>query len=347
MKIKRNLRQNLQKIRYFNKFYGIHTGNKVGGKIELASKIIKRSLVRTLRPLEFDPSILQIEIATKCNLDCWMCDRANRLNEYEINQSMSYERYKELVKKHPNLLAIYLSGLGEPLLNSDLTKMIKFNSAKGIFSYMITNGLLLNENMYRELVKAGLGWLTISLDSIKNYSEVRKGGRFDVLNDNIDTVMRLRKEGYFVLTSFTVTVTNENVSEIEEIITYGMLKGVDKIYIQDVQTNPRVKASNTITESEYLSLKKMAESYGNAIEIELMFNRFSRMNRCTRPWEVAYYSVTGDYLFCCYTDKRISFGNIYDDGFQKCNENIRGLLLDLKQERTPEICSRCTLVVNT
>ena len=344
MKIKPFFRQNLQKIRYFNKFYRIYSKNKANNKTNLAFKIIRKKVARTLRPIGFSPFVLQIEITTKCNLDCSMCDRNNRLKEYEINQSMTFEKYRKIVKKHSNLLAIYLSGLGEPILNSDLLDIIEFTSNNGIFPYMITNGLLLTGDLYKKLVKSGLGWLTISLDSIRNYSDIRKKGNFDTLNDNINTFIELRKQGYSVPISFTITVTNQNISEIEEIINYGINKGIDKVFIQDVRSNSKIKETDKITELDYMVLKERIKSYRNIIGIELMFNRFNRTNRCTRPWEVAFYSVKGDYLFCCYTDKRISFGNILYEDFPKCNQNTRKLLMDLKRRKIPEMCRGCTLV---
>lgn len=344
MKIRPFVRKNLQKVAYLKNFYRIYSKNKAHNMMDLAFRIIIKKAITTLKPKRISPTALQIEITTKCNLDCSMCDRKNRLRDHEINQSMSFEKYREIIKRHPNVLAVYLSGLGEPILNNDLLDIVEFTANNGIFPYMITNGLLLNGDLYKRLVKAGLGWLTISLDSIKYYSNIRRNGNFDILDHNITNFITLRKLGYFIPISFTITVTNQNVSEIEDIINYAINKGIDKVFIQDVRSNSKIQESDKIAESDYLVLREKIQSYRNSIGIDLMFNRFNRISKCTRPWEVAFYSVEGDNLFCCYTDKRISFGNIFHDGFPKCRHHTESLIQNLRKGEIPEICRGCTIV---
>ena len=68
------------------------------------------------------PRKLNIEVTTRCNLDCAMCMR--RVWK-EDTGDMSLETYKALLPVFPEIEAANVIGIGEPLLNENIFEMIR------------------------------------------------------------------------------------------------------------------------------------------------------------------------------------------------------------------------------
>ena len=98
----------------------------------------------------------------RCNLSCAYC------NEYDdFSQPVPVPE----LKKRIDILAelgttiITISG-GEPLLHPDLDEVIRHIRGRGIIAGLITNGYLLVASRIRELNRAGLDHLQISIDNV-------------------------------------------------------------------------------------------------------------------------------------------------------------------------------------
>ncbi len=82
--------------------------------------------------------------------------------------SMSLSTFGRLAESLRHVEALVLNGIGEPLLNGDLTEMVSL--ARGLMPHqswigLQTNGLLLDENTAGKLLQAGLNRLCLSLDA--------------------------------------------------------------------------------------------------------------------------------------------------------------------------------------
>jgi molybdenum cofactor biosynthesis enzyme MoaA len=64
--------------------------------------------------MDDNPKKLNIEVTTRCNLDCVMCMRKVWK---EDSGDMTLETYKALLPAFSKIEAINLIGIGEPLLN--------------------------------------------------------------------------------------------------------------------------------------------------------------------------------------------------------------------------------------
>ncbi len=68
------------------------------------------------------PRKLNIEITTRCNLNCAMCMR----NVWkEGSGDMSLDTYRALLPAFPELESANIIGIGEPLLHNDVIEMIR------------------------------------------------------------------------------------------------------------------------------------------------------------------------------------------------------------------------------
>jgi MoaA/NifB/PqqE/SkfB family radical SAM enzyme len=75
---------------------------------------------REMELLHSEP-IFDIELSSKCNINCVMCPRTKIRRKLEI---MSLTSIKVLIDWLPNNAKAMLCGLGEPLLNKDIFFLI-------------------------------------------------------------------------------------------------------------------------------------------------------------------------------------------------------------------------------
>lgn len=141
------------------------------------------------------PLQLNIELTANCNLRCKMCYR-----NYDIKVregTLSVDDIMLLVKQFSemHIPSLWLSG-GEPLLHPNIQEILRaFASVKPVDYWMVTNGLLLSEEIAETIVDAKLTWLSISIDAstVDAYKKIR-GGDYQRLLNNIDQFLTIREE---------------------------------------------------------------------------------------------------------------------------------------------------------
>lgn len=114
------------------------------GNISLLRKIKNRSL-------SF-PSTILVEVTNDCMLNCIMCPHSQLKDKTGY---MPFDLLKKIIdecSRHYSLRDLVFSGIGEPLLHSQLLEMSKFTKRKGIPKVrLITNGILLTMQKTEEI----------------------------------------------------------------------------------------------------------------------------------------------------------------------------------------------------
>ncbi len=82
---------------------------------------------------------LQVEPASKCNLNCKICVRQNL---DKLGFTLSLDNFKKILKSG-DFRYVGLHGWGEPLLNPELFQMIEYAESKGVYTNLTTNGTLI------------------------------------------------------------------------------------------------------------------------------------------------------------------------------------------------------------
>lgn len=122
------------------------------------------------------PWRLTISPAQICNFKCYFCTHS--LNHKEVEKTgfsfrnMTFEEFKILadqLRQFPEAVKlIVFSGMGEPLLNPDLSKMIRYLKENHIAerAEMYSNATLLTEKLVHDLVDAGLDSFKVSIEGL-------------------------------------------------------------------------------------------------------------------------------------------------------------------------------------
>ena len=101
-----------------------------------------------------------LDIIRGCNIKCNACYN---------NSEFKIKTYNEVLADYQKIISVRkISSIaiigGEPLLNPDLIKIVKFLKSEGLSVELFTNGLLLDEDKVRELAIAGVDLVFLHID---------------------------------------------------------------------------------------------------------------------------------------------------------------------------------------
>lgn len=168
------------------------------------------------------PLHLDIESTNTCNLKCPMCGR-NWMKEKlgHIDWNLFVKIIDEASKYR--LPSIKLNYRGEPLLNPDIARMVKYAKQKGILEVQFnTNGVLLDKKKTEQLIDARLDRIIFSFDGAtkKTYEKIRKGSNYDIVVKNIKNLVKIRdkKNMKRPLVRVQMVKMPENKKEVERFI---------------------------------------------------------------------------------------------------------------------------------
>src|SRR5260370_35646309 len=108
------------------------------------------------------PRSIYIEPTSRCNELCQQCPRT--LLSREDDRDLNFDNFRFIVDQFPVLERVVLHGLGDPLLNKELPRMIRYLNARGTYVLFNSNGILLNAKRGQELIDAGLDEYRLSMD---------------------------------------------------------------------------------------------------------------------------------------------------------------------------------------
>lgn len=304
------------------------------------------------------PYKVDIEPTTKCFLHCRYCQvpywSRNKLHNLSIDDFIS------IVDSMPYLLEMKLQGQGEPLLNSDLFKMIEYATNNKIIVRFNTNGILLNETNRKEILKCGLFELRISMDGAtkKTNELMRCGLDFEKVINNVRKLSELRRSNQLPLLNVWMLLTQNNLAELVDMVDLCHEMGVDGLKVQtklstrdDEDIEKRV-VEDTIDvncdEVKKIFEKAMLQAKEKDIDLEIITNKWrTKENPCWWLWNSAYISLDGFVVPCSIINdpESLNFGNIREETFYDiwCGEKynqFRNKILDMN------ICDLCKWCYN-
>jgi MoaA/NifB/PqqE/SkfB family radical SAM enzyme len=156
----------------------------------LLSEIPEDSPITRLQHAE-----VRYEVTDHCNATCIMCPR----DEHEHGREhgiMDQGKYERSIDEVVSLGAqkIVLTGFGEPMLDKRLEKKIAYAKSKGLSTYIITNGSVLNSKRAQGILEAGLDEMRVSFYGMgrDTYNVVMQGLDYEKTRDGLLDFLALR-----------------------------------------------------------------------------------------------------------------------------------------------------------
>lgn len=144
------------------------------------------------------PLLVDIELASICNLTCPMCYTITDEFKQQVNTTrMDFDLYKRIIDEIGGKVpAIRLSLRGEPTLHTKIVECIEYAKAHGIKEVsMLTHGGKLTLPYFEKIARAGIDWITISVDGVgETYERIRKPIKFDDLLGKIRAIKHYKDE---------------------------------------------------------------------------------------------------------------------------------------------------------
>jgi radical SAM protein with 4Fe4S-binding SPASM domain len=204
-------------------------------------------------PSAFVPLVLSWNVTRKCNLKCPHC-YINATTQ-ELKNELNTEEAKMLMDQISEVSRplLILSG-GEPLLRKDIFELIRYGSAKGFKMGLGSNGSLIDDRVAKELKKAGIATVSVSLDSsIPEQHDAFRGieGSWE---KTVAAIRALKEQN--VLVQVNTTVTQQNYGEIEDILLLAERLGVENFHLFFLVPTGRGVKVTDISPSKYETMIK-------------------------------------------------------------------------------------------
>lgn len=206
---------------------------------------------------------LRLSVTDRCNLRCGYCMPEEHYSWLQKAEVLTLAEIKVLVDAFCLLgvRKLRLTG-GEPLMRPDLVELVKMLKANEQLEdiAMTTNGMML-EGLAKGLQQAGVGRITVSLDSLREerfFALAQRKG----LSKVIAGLTALRDLGYEKTKVDTVVLRGVNDDEIIDLIEFGREVQAQVRFIEymDVGGATRWSMDKVVTKTEIL--ERVENHYG-------------------------------------------------------------------------------------
>jgi len=314
----------------------------INGSKVLSSFYISRLLKR---PVQWGyPVSVSFEPTTSCNLRCPECPSGLRQFSRPTGMLQNDFFTRTINEIHKELLYLIFYFQGEPYLNPDFLKMVKYASEKNIYTATSTNAHYLNDEAARKTVESGLDRLIISIDGTTQevYQQYRVGGHLDKVLEGAKNIMKWKKElkskTPFVFFQFLVVKPNEH--QVEDIKRLAREVGVDEVRFKTAQVYEYETDPNNLipTIDKYSRYKKNTDGSYSA--------KNKLANRCWKMQHANVITWDGLVVPCCFDkDATHQLGNLKTQSFKEIwhNANYKQFRTELmKSRKNIDICANCS-----
>jgi len=295
------------------------------------------------------PRVVFIEVTNHCNLLCETCPRT--FVSYETPKTLGWDDFVRIVEQFPDMQRAVLHGIGEPLINRDLPRMIEHLKARGVTALFNTNGTLLTEAWGRALIASGLDEMRCSIDGARpqTYAAIRGAPLLPKIVANLRRFTRLQRDlgAPSPRVSIWMTGMRENIEELPDLVRLAAKVGVAEVcmqrmvyYVDAGQAPGMLDAGHGLFDDFDAQADRAvaeAESVAAALGVTLTASGATDPRRslkaarqkdarpwaaCLRPWTTAYVTANGNCLPCCISPfatadyESLKLGNLFERDFE-------------------------------
>ncbi len=300
-----------------------------------------------------NPYMIDWAITNKCDLNCLHC---RGIDKPELDSRTILKIAEEIPLLKPGWVII--EG-GEPLLRKDLFEIIEIIFRSKIRIYLISNGMVLDEDIARRLAEFNVN-LMISMDGSdrESYERIRKGASFKRLKESIAIAKK-----YGILDSCPVTIGKHNYQQTYKLFEFVKNTGYKKITflgLKPCMDYERYVLNAEEYEEFLLSVIKYQKEYGIDVYVDEPFFKpflkrhnvdysansqdgiiFTDVSRCIFG-EYMFIEINGDVKPCTFAP--VVIGNVSKKGLNEIWNDMQNseLVKKIKDFSTREnFCSGC------
>lgn len=323
------------------------------------------------------PRVVFIEVTNRCNLLCETCPRTYFTRE--PLRTLGYDEFVAIARQFPQMQRAVLHGIGEPLLNRELPRIIRYLKGRGVEVLFNSNGTLLTAAWQEALVASGLDEFRCSIDgaSAETYARIRGTDLLPKIEQGlaglVQTKARLQSRAPRI--SIWCVATKENIRELPDLVRLAARLGVPEVYVQ------RMTFFGSEPEQQYGMARQELAVFGADAEAQeeiiaecealsatlgLDFRAAGARDprnslaaarqaeqrpwqACLRPWTTAYITANGNCLPCCISPfatndyESLVLGNLFDQPFSELwnDSRYQRFRCDFLTDRPHKACANC------
>lgn len=276
--------------------------------------------------LNYFPTKVAIETGNICNLDCPLCPTGNEKEKVKKGM-LSFDNYVKILDQvGPYAHHLDLFNWGEPLLNKDIVKMVKYAKEKfPQLRVIISSNLnILPDEMAEGLILAGLDKMIVSADGATQeaYVQYRVGGNLETVVANMQKLVqaKVKHEKTKPQIVWNFLVFKHNMHEIDLVQERAKALGVE-VNIAGMRTDCAQEIFKPLSERMNEDAEWIPEGseYNKYTEDELS----RRETMCPKPWYTVTINWDGNVVPCgsVYDTEKYSYGNMLKEPFEKIWNN--------------------------
>jgi MoaA/NifB/PqqE/SkfB family radical SAM enzyme len=269
---------------------------------------------------EQPPVCLYLEVTNRCNLLCETCPRT--FETLEPPADMSWQLFTKIVDQVPNIARVVMHGVGEPMLVRNLPDMIRYLKAGGTYVLFNTNGTLMQQKRFQELIDTGLDELRVSLDAAdrESYAKVRGKDFFNRIVRDVGKFVAYQKQvgATTPRVSLWLTGLKETIEQLPAFVRLAAQMGITEVHLQrlvfDEKGYGMASAAQSLFESAQegerqaiATAQAVAAGLGVTLDasgatepgLSLKQQDDRAWATCRRPWSLMYFTAHGRALPCC------------------------------------------------
>jgi pyrroloquinoline quinone biosynthesis protein E len=172
------------------------------------------------------------ELTHRCPLQCAYC--SNPLQMDLPKSELSTADWLRVLDEAAaiGVLQVHFSG-GEPMARRDLPQLVTHASRAGLYTNIITSGVLLTDEAIAELMAAGIDHIQLSFQDADGAFADHYGGYRGGHAKKLEAARRIREAGLPLTANFVIH--RQNIARVEDMIALGEALGAERMEIAHTQ----------------------------------------------------------------------------------------------------------------
>lgn len=215
-----------------------------------------------------------IEPTNACNLTCSTCMRNVWDEPLGFLSKETFERILEGLRAFSPIPKVFFGGFGEPLFHPQIQEMVAAAKQLGAEVELITNGILLDDEVSDWMLNLGLDRVWVSIDgaSPESYADVRLGDALPIVLENILGLMgkRIRRELVTPALGIAFVAMKRNIADLPGVIALGKKLGADYFSISNVLPHTPELRDEVLYRNSLFFADTPAATYNSTIDLPRM-----------------------------------------------------------------------------
>ncbi|WP_084455590.1 pyrroloquinoline quinone biosynthesis protein PqqE [Novosphingobium rosa] len=178
------------------------------------------------------PMGLIAELTHRCPLQCAYCSNPLRMDAPK--SELSTDDWKHVLDQAARIgiLQVHFSG-GEPMARRDLPELIAHAAGAGLYTNVITSGVLLSDAAMDGLMAAGVDHVQLSFQDVDPQKADHDGGYRGGHARKLEAARRIRDSGLPLTANFVIH--KRNIARVAAMIALGEALGAERMEIAHTQ----------------------------------------------------------------------------------------------------------------